>query len=80
MILYVRAGCHLCEEAMEQLALLGLLPVTLKDIDDDDELGAIYGLRIPVLRHDQGAELDWPFDEIALSDFVSGHEPLNQRD
>jgi Glutaredoxin-like domain (DUF836) len=71
MILYVRFGCHLCEEALEQLALIGLLPVTIIDIDDDDELGANYGLRIPVLRNDQGLELDWPFDEIALSDFAA---------
>jgi len=37
------------------------------EIADDDELLERYGVRIPVLqRLDTGAELDWPFDAVAI--------------
>ena len=38
-----------------------------KDISADEALLEKYGERIPVVRRtDNGAELDWPFDEAAL--------------
>ncbi len=60
LTLYGRAECHLCELAQELLHA-GKMPFQLIDIDADPELGARYGLRIPVLRHPDGRELDWPF-------------------
>ncbi len=60
-ILYGRAGCHLCEEALDLLRGLGL-EARVVDIDGDAGLGGRYGLRIPVLVRPDGAELDWPFD------------------
>jgi hypothetical protein len=66
--LFHRPACHLCWEALE-LCQQQSLPVETIDIDDDIELGALYGLRIPVLRI--GAyELDWPFDALQLRAFV----------
>ncbi len=77
-ILYGTLGCHLCEVAETQLAALLAEPqfqeravaiecVDIADIDDSDELLQRYGERIPVLRRVQdGAELNWPFDEDAL--------------
>jgi hypothetical protein len=61
LTLFGRAECCLCEQA---LLLLGQaeMAVMWVDIDADATLGAYYGLRIPVLRHADGRELDWPFD------------------
>jgi hypothetical protein len=37
-------------------------------IDDDDDLEARYGMRVPVLRNEaDGVELDWPFDAARLT-------------
>ena len=62
LILYGREHCHLCELAQ---ALLQAADTTFQliDIDADPELGARYGLRIPVLRHPDGREMDWPFPD-----------------
>ena len=40
-------------------------------IDDDAQLEARYGARVPVLR-DGDRELDWPFDAGALAAFLRG--------
>lgn len=61
LTLYSKPDCHLCEVALEVLAELGW-SATVVDVEADDELMAIYGLRIPVLADDRGRELDWPFD------------------
>ncbi len=65
LILYGRDECHLCELAQELLHA-AKMPFELIDIDTDPELGARYGLRIPVLRHPDGRELDWPFQPEAF--------------
>ena len=62
LILYGREHCHICELA-QALLHAAKLSVQLIDIDSDPELGARYGLRIPVLRHPDGRELDWPFPQ-----------------
>lgn len=64
--LYTTAGCHLCEQAQALIARTLGRPVPEVDIADDDELMARYGVRIPVLRRADGAELDWPFDATAV--------------
>ena len=55
LILYSRAGCHLCEEFILDLELLpgGPPAVRVVDIDSDPELVARYGERVPVLVRDQ---------------------------
>ena len=65
LILYGREHCHLCELAQELLQTADLI-AQLIDIDSDPELGARYGLRIPVLRYPDGRELDWPFPQDAI--------------
>lgn len=62
LTLYGREHCHLCELAQELLQT-AQMPFRALDIDSDPELGARYGLRIPVLRHPDGRELDWPFPQ-----------------
>lgn len=59
LILYIRAGCHLCDDAVEILRLQGL-SYRAVDISTDPGLAARYGIRIPVLSR-QGREVDWPF-------------------
>ena len=68
-------GCHLCELAIPILST-GIDPecfdVDLVDIAYDDLLLDRYGTRIPVLREpNSGAELEWPFDQNSLAQFIS---------
>jgi hypothetical protein len=51
-VLYVREGCHLCEQFLLELSLdLGpaveVVPVV--DVDADPDLAIRFGLRVPVL-------------------------------
>jgi len=53
VILYVREGCHLCDDFLVGLSLemgpaYGDLAVV--DVDRDPGLAARYGLRVPVLE------------------------------
>ena len=53
IVLYGRAGCHLCDEAAELLdAIIGPDRYRSVDIDPDDDLLARYGHRIPVVSVD----------------------------
>lgn len=63
LILYVKPGCHLCEEARLAIAHSGIrAAVRTRDISGDPQLTARYSLRIPVLQcSDTARELDWPF-------------------
>ena len=71
LVLFQTLGCHLCEEALKEIAAAhqgDISELESVDIADDDGLLERYGTRIPVLRRpDSGAELDWPFsaDEVA---------------
>lgn len=52
LLFYTRRGCHLCEEAWEQLAAeQGRCRFTVEavDVDADPELAARYGDRVPVV-------------------------------
>ena len=51
--LYVREGCHLCDEFLVDLSLeLGpaYRELSVVDVDHDPGLAARYGLRVPVLE------------------------------
>jgi hypothetical protein len=48
VLLLTRHGCHLCDEAEEQLLGLGLA-VQAQDIDVDAELFRLYDFRVPVV-------------------------------
>lgn len=62
LTLYGREHCHLCELA-QAILHAAQLSAHVIDIDSDPELGARYGLRIPVLVYPDGRELDWPFSQ-----------------
>jgi hypothetical protein len=59
LVLYVRAGCHLCDQFLLELSLdLGpaLEGLQVRDVDGDVDLAVRFGLRVPVLEH-RGAVL-----------------------
>ena len=73
LTLYQRDDCHLCDLAIEVLAQARAPEFDSVFIDGDEGLEARYGVRVPVLRDDaRGAELDWPFDERRLRDWLAG--------
>ncbi len=71
LILYQRDDCHLCDLALDVLALARVPEFESVFIDEDEALEARYGTRVPVLhRSDSGAELDWPFDVGQVAAFL----------
>ena len=55
LVLYVREGCHLCEQFLMDLSLeLGpaVDRLVIVDVDVDPDLAILYGLRVPVLTVD----------------------------
>ncbi len=72
LILYQRDDCHLCDLALDVLAHARTPDFESVFIDDDAQLEACYGERVPVLREDiSGRELDWPFDAQQARDFIA---------
>ena len=80
--LFTTLGCHLCEDAEIILApILEQLNYKLEkvEISESEDLVDRYGIRIPVIRlpddvtnaNDADRELNWPFDEIQLHQFLS---------
>jgi glutaredoxin len=51
VVLYIRHGCHLCDEAYQLLIEHDLEP-TLVDIDSDRALQARFGEHVPVVEID----------------------------
>jgi len=70
LLLFQRDDCKLCDEAIALLAAVRAPEFESVWIDDDPDLEARYGERVPVLRDDR-RELDWPFDAEALRAFLS---------
>lgn len=75
LILYTTLGCHLCEEArkmLDYLAQHGGLRYRCVEIAESGQLVEEYGVRIPVIQRDDGAELGWPFEFTTLQEFATG--------
>ncbi len=58
MTFLTRQGCHLCDDArvvLKKVASQRGVGINEVDIDTDDNLTKLYGLRVPVIldRHDQ---------------------------
>ena len=69
LTLYGTSACHLCELAAALVHAAGV-PFEEVDISESDRLFERYGVTIPVLRREDGEELNWPFDEEALTRFL----------
>ena len=53
LVLYVREGCHLCEQFLVELSVdlgPGFEQVGVVDVDGEADLAARFGLRVPVLE------------------------------
>ena len=74
LIVYGREECHLCQEMIASLhELQGRLHFQIKlvDIDNDTELTARYGVRIPVLVADGEEICHYHLDPIALDAYFA---------
>jgi hypothetical protein len=73
--LYSTSACHLCELAKvmiaNQQASHGYFSVEEVDISASDILFERYGVTIPVLQHPDSRELNWPFSDQQLRDFLA---------
>lgn len=70
LTLFGTSACHLCELA-EGLLVQADVQFSVVDISESDALFERYGVTIPVLRRDDGAELNWPFDAMTLAAFLA---------
>jgi hypothetical protein len=72
LYLYSTSHCHLCENAHALiLQALKISKLKIVEISNDEQLLARYGLKIPVLqRQDTLAELNWPFSEADVAEFI----------
>lgn len=81
LVLLGTQACHLCEQAQSLLlSFQSLLKVDLylEDIAESALQVETYGLRIPVLLHeDSQDELDWPFDAAQLQKWLLAHNCLH---
>jgi glutaredoxin len=69
IVLYTRAGCHLCDDAKVALARVRAatgVEWTEVDIDSDPDLTAEYGDRIPVVLLDGREHGYWRVEEERL--------------
>ena len=70
--LYSTSHCHLCELAYSLVMQpSNNIEVNLIEIAENEALLTRYGSRIPVLqRQDTQSELDWPFNETSIREFL----------
>lgn len=75
VVLYTRAGCHLCDEARATiLEVQAAVPFALEEIDieSSDQLVRDYGVRIPVVTVDGEELFEYTVDATALRAAVTG--------
>ena len=65
-VLYTRRGCHLCEQAEDLLATLGLAFRSV-EVDRDPALAGRFGLRVPVLEAGGRIVMEGRFDAAGLA-------------
>jgi Glutaredoxin-like domain (DUF836) len=69
LVLYVREGCHLCEQFLMELSLeIGpaVERLSVVDVDIDTDLAVRYGLRVPVLALGEEILCEGVFDAARL--------------
>ncbi len=77
LTLYTGPGCHLCSIARDmvyQTLDYGTYELEEVDVTQNLETKKAYGMRIPVLVHEEeGEELPWPFNELDLKHFAGNN-------
>lgn len=72
VILYTRAGCHLCDDAKEiLLRYFEDTSIEEVDIDGDPELRAKYGMEIPVVVIDGVVRFRGRVNEVLLRRLIA---------
>ena len=72
VVLYERAGCHLCDEVRVMLdEVLGVYGYERIDIEIDDALIVQYGFRVPVVSVDGVDRLEAPMTEGELRSLLA---------
>jgi glutaredoxin len=71
VVIYTRAGCHLCDDAKSTLVRLGVAHTEV-DIDGDPDLTADYGDLVPVITVDGKEHGYWRVDEARLIKELGG--------
>jgi glutaredoxin len=75
VVLYSRAGCHLCDVAREVvLSVRERVPFDFDevDIERDDDLELEYGIRIPVVEVDGEERFEVTVDAAELARLAGG--------
>ena len=75
VVLYSRAGCHLCDAARDVLlAERSRSPFDLVEVDiaADDDLEREYGIRIPVVEIDGEERFEYEVDAAELASIGRG--------
>jgi hypothetical protein len=78
VVLYGKAGCHLCEEALAEIqAVRARRPVELTEVDVslDPVLHAHYGERIPVVVVDDEEAFEFHVDGAELERLLDTVDP-----
>ncbi len=70
VVLYTRAGCHLCDVALQQLREVGLHPQQV-DIDTDPELQARFNECVPVVELDGKVRFRGRINSVLLRRFLT---------
>jgi len=68
IVVYRRAGCHLCDILIEELLPLvrGRSEIEIRDIDTREEWRREYDARVPVVEHDGNVVCQYHLDRQAL--------------
>jgi len=72
-ILYVRGGCHLCEQFLLDFSLdypAAARTLQLRDVDLDPHLAVRFGLRVPVLEYCGTTLCEGAYDRVKVERFV----------
>ncbi len=69
VLLFTRAGCHLCDDALGILMRHGLNPTTV-DIDDSPELRQRYDTCVPVVVIDGKERFRGTVNEVLLKRLI----------
>lgn len=77
VVLFTRAGCHLCDRALETLESYRrwLPPVETVDVDTDPALAERHGERVPVVEFDGVPRFAGRVDEFELRRLIEGTPP-----
>lgn len=78
VVLYARAGCHLCDVARDALlSVRERIPFAFEEIDIelDESLELEYGIRIPVVDVDGEERFEVTVDEAELARLVGNPAP-----